>query len=81
MICYPLVAHRYMTDVRSKAFAGSVCLFTVFLSVLSYFYNFHWDPTSFHVYVAVVLHFLPFFAVLVLNLFIYLGVSRRGGVN
>ncbi|XP_035700618.1 uncharacterized protein LOC110861449 [Folsomia candida] len=73
-ICFPIAAHRYMTERRARWLAVGVFLFTLLVTLVSYLYRFHWDATSFHVFVAVVLHFAPFLAVLILNFCIYAGV-------
>jgi hypothetical protein len=75
-ICHPLSIHRYFRDSSNALlFTSGVSLFIVVLAVFSYVYDAYLDPKSFHIYAAVVLHFFPFIAVLVLNLVIYLGVS------
>jgi hypothetical protein len=78
-ICHPLsIHHRYFRDssvMLYALFTSGVSLFIVVLAVFSYVYDAYLDSKSFHIYAAVVLHFFPFIAVLVLNFVIYLGVS------
>ncbi|CAL8085397.1 unnamed protein product [Orchesella dallaii] len=76
VITFPLVAHRVVTVKRSKLFALSVLVFVILLSCFSYLYSCCIDKGSFNIYVAIVLHFLPFTIVLILNVFIFIGIRN-----
>ncbi|CAL8085443.1 unnamed protein product [Orchesella dallaii] len=76
VINFPLVAHRVVTVKRSKGFALGVMIFSVLLSCFSYLYQNYIDANSFDIYTAIVLQFIPFLIVLVLNIFILIGMHR-----
>lgn len=75
VITFPLAAHAFMTSERAKQSSIGIFAFSVALSVFSYVYVNYIDANSFDIYVAVVLHFVPFVAVVTFNVLIFIGVS------
>jgi hypothetical protein len=78
VVCYPLKARGWITKRRAKIFASSVLVFTILLAIWSFFYSMYLDHgDSFQIYAAIVLHFSPFVAVVILNLLIFRGVRIK----
>src|SRR5581483_2999309 len=64
----------FVTTTTAKIFCTGIFLFVLCLTFLSYMYNFHWNQSTFPVYAAVVLHFLPFALVVIFNSLAYIAV-------
>lgn len=75
VITFPFLAHSLLTTKRSKVTTFAIFGFCLALSCFSYIYVNWIDPLSFHVYVATVLHFVPFVLVVIFNILVFIGVN------
>jgi len=75
-ICSPLGARGRLTPSYGVRIAVGVFLLDLLVTVTSFLYDRYGDFQSFQIYVAVILHFLPFSVVLLLNVIIYFGLRN-----
>lgn len=74
VVWFPLKAHRKFTVRRSKVVTLVVLGLCVCLSCFSFAYKVWVHDSSFDIYAAVVLHFLPFTLLILFNVLIFFGV-------